>query len=246
MKPMTEAEWLAGADPEPMLRRAPGPLTDRKCRLFACACCRRVWDLLPELDSRAAVDAAERFADGLIESADLRAAWERALAVSRAFSAAGVAAGGAATERGRVARVRESAASAAGYASHPLSNAPENRYSGARGAAESAAFAAALNASADEWIGQRAAERASSAALLRCVVGNPFRPAAFDPAWRTDTAVAVARQMYDAREFSALPILADALQDAGCDSDEVLSHCRDASLTHARGCWVIDLVLGKE
>ena len=51
--------------------------------------------------------------------------------------------------------------------------------------------------------------------------------------------------MYDSREFGAMPILADALQDADCDSDDVLNHCRDASLTHVRGCWVVDLVLGK-
>jgi hypothetical protein len=67
----------------------------------------------------------------------------------------------------------------------------------------------------------------------------------FNPAWRTDTAVSLARAMYDARDFSAMPILADALQDAGCDSDAILSHCRDTSLTHVRGCWVTDLVLGK-
>jgi hypothetical protein len=52
--------------------------------------------------------------------------------------------------------------------------------------------------------------------------------------------------MYDSREFSAMPILADALQDAGCDNDEVLSHCRDPNADHVRGCWVVDLVLGKQ
>jgi hypothetical protein len=56
----------------------------------------------------------------------------------------------------------------------------------------------------------------------------------------------MARQMYEAREFGAMPILADALQDAGCDKTEVLSHCRDTNATHVRGCWVVDLVLGKE
>jgi hypothetical protein len=68
---------------------------------------------------------------------------------------------------------------------------------------------------------------------------------AFDPAWRTPTAVALAKQMYESRDFGAMPILADALQDAGCDSAEVLSHCRDAKQVHVRGCWVVDLVLGK-
>jgi hypothetical protein len=83
-------------------------------------------------------------------------------------------------------------------------------------------------------------------ATIREIFGHPFRPVAFDPAWRTDTALTLAKQMYDAREFSATPILADALQDAGCDAEELLSHLRDPSATHVRGCWAIDLVLGKE
>jgi hypothetical protein len=74
---------------------------------------------------------------------------------------------------------------------------------------------------------------------------NPFRPAALDPEWRTSTAVAMARMMYDSRDFSAMPILADALQDAGCTNDDVLNHCRQPG-EHVRGCWVVDLVLGKE
>ena len=82
-------------------------------------------------------------------------------------------------------------------------------------------------------------------ALTRDVFGNPFRPVTFSPAWRTSTAVALAQQMYESRDFGAMPILADALQDAGCTSDDVLSHCRDAKQTHVRGCWVVDLVLGR-
>jgi hypothetical protein len=82
-------------------------------------------------------------------------------------------------------------------------------------------------------------------ALLRDIFGNPFRPVQFKKAWRTDTAVALARTMYDSREFSAMPILADALQDAGCEDEQVLNHCRDATAPHVRGCWVCDLVLSK-
>jgi hypothetical protein len=82
--------------------------------------------------------------------------------------------------------------------------------------------------------------------LVRDIFGNPFRPVAFAPAWRTDTVLALAKQMYASREFGAMPILADALQDAGCDNPDVLDHCRDTAATHVRGCWVVDLVLGKE
>ena len=51
--------------------------------------------------------------------------------------------------------------------------------------------------------------------------------------------------MYEARDFGAMPILADALQDAGCEDAAILDHCRDANGVHVRGCWVVDLVLGK-
>jgi hypothetical protein len=88
--------------------------------------------------------------------------------------------------------------------------------------------------------------RVTFAVLLRDIFGNPFRPVTFSPVWRTDTAVALARQMYESRDFSAMPILADALQDVGCDNEDILSHCRDPKATHVRGCWVVDLVLGKE
>jgi hypothetical protein len=81
--------------------------------------------------------------------------------------------------------------------------------------------------------------------LLRCIVGNPFRPVAFDPRWRSETAVALATGIYAERAFDRLPILADALEEAGCDHPDVLAHCRDPHQPHARGCWVVDLVLGK-
>ncbi|MCE9566333.1 MAG: hypothetical protein K8U57_30280 [Planctomycetes bacterium] len=83
------------------------------------------------------------------------------------------------------------------------------------------------------------------AALLRDIFGNPFEPVTFSPEWRTSTAFAIAREMYVSRDFSAMPILADALQDAGCDNEDILNHCRDANQIHVRGCWIVDLVLGK-
>jgi hypothetical protein len=74
---------------------------------------------------------------------------------------------------------------------------------------------------------------------------GPDPPPDFSPSWRTDTAVTLAHTMYDSRDFSAMPIFADALQDAGCDNEDILNHCRDTRVTHIRGCWVVDLVLGK-
>jgi hypothetical protein len=80
--------------------------------------------------------------------------------------------------------------------------------------------------------------------VLHDIFGNPFRPVTVDPAWRTATAVALAQSMYTARDFAAMPVLADALEEAGCTHPDVLAHCRGPG-PHVRGCWVVDLVLGK-
>jgi hypothetical protein len=80
--------------------------------------------------------------------------------------------------------------------------------------------------------------------LIRCIFGNPFRPVTVDPSWLTSTVVSLAQGIYAERAFDRLPILADALQDAGCDNPDVLDHCRGPG-PHVRGCWVVDLVLGK-
>jgi hypothetical protein len=83
------------------------------------------------------------------------------------------------------------------------------------------------------------------ATFLRCIFGNPFRPVAFDARWRTADVLGLARGIYEDRAFDRMPLLADALMDAGCDSDDILTHCR-CDGPHVRGCWVVDLVLGKE
>jgi len=82
--------------------------------------------------------------------------------------------------------------------------------------------------------------------LIREIFPNPFSPPRFDPAWRTSDVFALARGIYDDRTFDGLPVLADALQDAGCDNDELLNHLRDTSRAHVRGCWALDLCLGLE
>jgi hypothetical protein len=84
------------------------------------------------------------------------------------------------------------------------------------------------------------------ARFLRDIFGNHFRPVTFNPAWRTSDVLLLAQGIYDDRAFDRMPILADALQDAGCNNADVLNHCRDTHATHVRGCWVVDLVLGKE
>jgi hypothetical protein len=95
----------------------------------------------------------------------------------------------------------------------------------------------------DQWA--EVWDPATGRPLLQCMFGNPFRPIACSPDWRTDAVVALAQQVYDSRDFSAMPVLADALQEAGCASAEILDHCRGPG-PHACGCWVVDLVLGTE
>ncbi|WP_246523524.1 hypothetical protein [Gemmata palustris] len=110
------------------------------------------------------------------------------------------------------------------------------------------------------WMGGAAAEVASVASgdpgsnpiadtqitFLRDVFENVVWLASIKRTWSTSTVLALAKQMYDSRDFSVMPILADALQDAGCDNVNILNHCRDADQIHVRGCWVVDLLLGKK
>ena len=88
-------------------------------------------------------------------------------------------------------------------------------------------------------------EGTRAAILLRDIFGNPFRPVAADPKWLTSAVVGLAQAIYEERAFDRMPILADALEEAGCDNADVLNHCRQPG-EHVRGCWVVDLVLGKE
>ena len=82
-------------------------------------------------------------------------------------------------------------------------------------------------------------------ALARDVFGNQFYRVAFNPGWRTADVVGLARAIDHEGVFDRLPFLADALIDAGCADAAVLAHCRSAG-PHVRGCWVVDLVLGRE
>ena len=86
------------------------------------------------------------------------------------------------------------------------------------------------------------------AGILHELFGNPFHPVTLDPAWLAwhgGLLEAMARQMYDSRDFTDMPVLADALEEAGCQDQDILDHCRSEG-EHVRGCWVVDLILGKE
>jgi hypothetical protein len=245
---VTEAEWLAGTEPLPLLDFLRGEIITlvdelptqagrdavraflqgngrrRKFGLVGCACCRGVWAALTDERSRSAVETFERFVEGRATDEQLANARWNAVAARNARRPTW-------TSKAEDTYIRRTAA-------HVVYTALAYEVTAA--VEESSLVVAWLSAST-----ALTETRASQAQMIRCVFGNPFRPASFSPEWRTDTARALARQMYDRRDFSPMPILADALQDAGCDSDDILNHCRDSTVTHVRGCWVVDLVLGK-
>jgi len=82
-------------------------------------------------------------------------------------------------------------------------------------------------------------------AVARDIFGNPFRPVTIDPRWLTSTVVDLANAIYDESNFNRMPSLADALVDAGCENEEIIVHCLSRE-PHVKGCWVVDLLLGKE
>jgi hypothetical protein len=212
---MTEAEWLVSNEPDSMLCKVESAPT-RKLRLLACALCRRVWAAMRDERGHEAVRAVERFADGDLDPDELEAAF-----------------GDAAEEAGEHYRKRDEAHTRSMVAATVAAQQPL----GTEDISE--CLECALDASG------RPDEPEAQADLFRDIFGNPFRPVGFDPRWRTDAVLAAAGRMYEGLDFSAMPVLAEALQDAGCDNADVLDHCRGSG-PHVRGCWVVDLVLGKE
>ncbi|MFO0822034.1 MAG: hypothetical protein U0792_02770 [Gemmataceae bacterium] len=224
---MTETEWLECDDPSKMLEFLRGKGSERKLRLFAAACTRCFWDHLVMEPSRRAVEVAEQFADGMSDLSTLKDARDAAVVVPRQLA-------------GTKMNYPASAFAAAECAR-------EEAWETATGAS-SGILDAALPLVAHAPDGQvlEAVDlfRQIQTRLLRDIFGNPFQPVSFDTEWHTSTAVLLAKQMYESRDFSTMPILADALQDAGCDNADILNHCR-RPWGHTRGCWVVDLVLEK-
>jgi hypothetical protein len=219
---MTEVEWFACeqfGDEMSSAAIASPQWSFRKETLFCAACCRRVLAVLP--DERGAQLLDEFEAAALGPTMNPAVDYTRPLARYVAHALADPRT--TADERSLIAL----GTVARGYISQ---------------AAESCAFALAKQTHPPQPSQE---EMRIQAAMIRDIVGNPFRPVAFQPQWRTDTVVALARQIDASRDFSAVPILADALQDAGCDNADILTHCR-APVLHVRGCWVVDLVLGNE
>jgi hypothetical protein len=240
--PITEEQWLAKPDYQ-LIKHL---MSERTKRLYAVACARLTprplrFDLLDE-----AADVVERAADELVTEREVADVCHRAL---------------------RVVAVCKTQPSGWWSAQHFLAIAAE-RLTSPLGLE----YARTVPGFLFESHGGKAYETYPPddirsqilqlhAAVLRDVLFNPFRDIHgerlleprplrqplqfFLPEWRTSTAVALARGMYESRDFEAMPILADALQDAGCGNEELLGHCRNPG-QHARGCWVVDLVLDLE
>lgn len=200
-----------------MLRYVTSRASKRKLRLFACACFREVWESLDLEPIREGIALAEKYADGLISLEVLSDAHDRAVLafIKRLYEI---------TEGNDLDRLQSYFARLARANDIPICPIIlQKRY---------------LRIADDEILNKIAPF------LLREVLQSPFFRTRFDSDWRTSTATALAVQMYESRDFSAMPILADALQDAGCENADILDHCRGPG-PHVRGCWVVDLVLGK-
>ena len=212
---MNDVEWRTRTDPEPMLNYPRGRASERKLRLYAVARCRSVGHMLRADASWAAVAAAERYADGALAEEELRRAY---------FAASPDAIPG-------LEWAAHTAAVVAQYTAWTGDGA-------AWYAAERTGFLC------HRYLDDPATDRRVFAAAARCVFGDPFRPAVVDRAWLTADVVALATGVYEDRAFDRLPILADALQDAGCEDADILEHCRQPG-PHARGCWVADALTGR-
>jgi hypothetical protein len=213
---VNEEKWQTSRAPKEMFWVVEHTASERKLRLYACACCRAIWDQLIAGETRRAVEVAEAYADGLASDEERLEAW-RSMRGPRRHAAT------------------NGAATAVLWALSKRRNDP------ARIARRCATLA-------------RGAVRGSGlyrtqAELLRDLFGNPFRPARSIPRvvrrWNGGAAVHLAQAIYDERRFGELPVLADALEDAGCTDEAILSHLRGPG-PHVRGCWALDLILRKE
>jgi hypothetical protein len=226
---MTEQEWLACTEPAPMLEFLRPRSNARKARLFGCGFLRLIWSQLDGKEgSRQAVAVSERFADGEATRNELRQASRIAEATAEAWSDPAL--------------------------EEPVWQAVDTTSDNAWAFFERVHYET-TEAFPEPDIAsprtlklvkeRRAARHALYVHLLRDLFGNPFRPAALEPAWRTPMTLAIGQSIYDERRFQDLPVLADALEEAGCNNPDILAHCRGPG-PHVRGCWLIDLLTGRE
>jgi hypothetical protein len=232
---MTEAEWSACADPRPLWQFLDGKLGAREVRLWVLACCRRLWEGSTDAVEQLTLGLVERF----VEAPDRRGTW----------TTVRVPAGQAVMDCGASEPVRSLRAAARAYGGEELGPLlPVSSF--LEGLLERLACwgdptpGPGWLVTSFEGQGLSAARQAE---LFRDLVRGPFRPLVFRAAWRTanrGTVGNLARTIAGEGAFDRLPILADALEDAGCAEVELLEHLRGAG-PHVRGCWALGLVRGE-
>jgi hypothetical protein len=228
---MTEEEWLAASDPTPMLEFLRENASERKLRLSDCACGWHLEPWFPAPNVRKAIERAERYADGKLAKSTLRkwdlkvcdsaeAVYQMANSDPKAWMASHVV--------------------HLACLSHDM---PHLRcgLSWLELGYQKLFFGPEADFFPPEWL-QEAKRLALSS--INDIFGNPFRPITIEPNCLTSTVLAIAKGIYDEKAFDRMPILADALQDAGCENEDILNHCRGEGV-HVRGCWLVDLILGK-
>jgi hypothetical protein len=244
---MTEVDWLASNNLAQMLAFLDGKASARKLRLFACACCRRAFHLSSLTEwVRQAVETGERYADGLASDRELREAhstllWRNPDQPAERMEEALLTVAAMATTDPRSetlqARLLNGAhnvlsAVTQAYLSQPLYWTVERQY-----------------VYADESLNHRVEqEKGTQANMLRDLIGPlPFHQVSVEPtwiAWRDGTIRTIVETIDQERRFEVMPIFADTLEEAGCTSQHILEHCRRNEM-HFKGCWVVDLLLGK-
>jgi hypothetical protein len=230
---MTESEWWAAADPRQLTdwlffdARA----CDRKLRLFSVTGCEPLRRVVRSPLFLAALDEVEAFADERIGATELSTTHETMWTYCQARHDSG---------RGTIPDEVRNADLVCLYptAQDPHRNRDRYRWE------DDAPYALLVTT----FIDHPDLTNPSAPHLIRLlhdIFGPlPFRDITADPSWLTRDVALLARGIYEEKAFDRMPMLADALQDAGCDSDDILNHCRAEGWEHVRGCWVIDLLLG--
>jgi hypothetical protein len=297
---MDENEWLNAKEPMPMLEFLRGKASERKCRLCACACCRRIWRLMPDEMGRKGIKVAERFADGMASEEERRTTFEALILVENAtfvgppyanypcFSiqwpksammaaiiavqshAEGVFDGTGRFVRGAVPAGQKEVnidrlVGVCNKVAHTTTCEAQRRRETAQGTFSRIwqTVARPVRQAIDDFRGIPGVylkmldfELGQQAILVHDIFGNPFRHllrlSQAVLAWNDGIIPRIAEAIYEERllpegtlDNVRLTILADALLDAGCDDEELIAHCR-SERPHVRGCWAVDLILGKE
>jgi hypothetical protein len=247
---MTNQEWRRCKDPVKMIQGLKGIASDRKSILYLCGGCRFIWDLLYDDRSKAAVEVAERYADGIVTPEELfQARYEAECPTFGHDFEPGVWRSWECYKGSVPESVQNLVRMGVLSAEQLREDEPEvdpvvkSRLLAAATLAKAACYSSPFDS---DWY-QRHIPQVDWPGdwLLRCVFGKPFLP--FDfliAAWLTPNVVSLAEAIYDRRAFDRMPMLGEALRDAGCMNQDMLDHCRSQK-PHVRGCWVVDLVLGK-